>query len=180
MPRYNRASMDNNRRWNCLDCDRNTFEGNENYNFLKDRLWRQLVPREQRHGMICRACIERRLGRPLAAEDFKGKTVDQSEDQPMTEEDYGIYDALTPQMRQAIDSAIIEFVASCPRKVSAIALYMYEQAPAPIPALHDWFYLDRIEELIDHGALRVITEGKDLRFHIVRAARSISDSKNSL
>jgi hypothetical protein len=170
--------MDPNRRWLCLDCGRNTFEGNENYYFLKDRLWRKLVSREQRHGMICRACIERRLGRSFVSEDFKRETDDQSEDQPMREEDYGIYDSLTPQMRQAIDSAIIEFVASCPRKVTAIVLYMYEQAPAPIPALHDWFYMDRIAELIDDGELRVVTEGKDLRFHMVRAARSLPDSQS--
>ena len=170
--------MDHNRRWLCLDCGRNTFEGNENYYFLRDRLWRQLVPREQRHGMICRACIERRLARPLASEDFKRETDDQSEDQPMREEDYGIYDSLTPHMLQAIDSAIIEFVASRPRKVTAIAAYMYEQTPAPIPALHDWFYMDRIAGLIDDGALHVVTEAKDLRFHIVKAAASLPDSQN--
>lgn len=130
--------------------------------------------------MICRACIERRLGRPLASEDFKRETDDQSEDEPMREKDYGIYDSLTPHMRQAIDSAIIEFVASCPRKVTAIVLHMYEQTPAPIPALHDWFYMDRIAELIDGGALRVVIEGKDLRFHMVRAAGSLPDSNNSL
>jgi hypothetical protein len=131
--------------------------------------------------MICRACIERRLGRPLVSEDFKGATDDEShpEDQPMGQEDYGIYDSLTPHMRQAIDSAIIEFVASRPRKVTAIVLYMYEQAPPPIPALHDWFYMDRIAELIDDGELRVVTEGDDLRFHIVTAARSLPDSQNS-
>ena len=171
--------MDHNRRWLCLDCGRNTFEGNENYYFLQDRLWRKLVPREQRHGMICRACIERRLGRPLVSEDFKRETNDQSEDQPMKEEDYGIYDSLTPHMRQAIDSAIIEFVASRPRKVFAIVLYMYEHAPPPIPAVHEWFYVERIAELIDDGELRVVTEGKDLRFHIVIAARSLPDSENT-
>jgi hypothetical protein len=96
----------------------------------------------------------------------------------MGEEDYGIYDSLTPHMRQAIDSAIVEFVASRPRKVTAIVLYMYEQAPAPIPALHDWFYMDRIAELIDDGELLVVSEGEDPRFHIVRAARSLPDSQN--
>jgi hypothetical protein len=80
--------MDNNRRWLCLDCGKNTLKGNDDYYFLKDRLWRQLVPRDQRHGMICRPCIERRLGRPLASEDFKRETDDQAEDQPMKEEDY--------------------------------------------------------------------------------------------
>jgi hypothetical protein len=50
---------------------------------------------------------------------------------------------------------------------------MYEHTPAPIPALHDWFYMDRIAELIDDGALRVVTEGKDLRFHMVSAATMV-------
>jgi len=173
--------MDHNRRWLCLDCGRNTFEGNENYYSLKDRLWRKLVPRKQRHGMLCRACIERRLGRPLVPEDFKIAADDQSdpEDQPMGEEDYGIYDSLTPHMRQAIDSAIIEFVDSRPSKVTAVVLFMCEQAPPPIPALHDWFYMDRIAGLIDDGELSVVTEGEDLRFHIVRAARSLPDGQNS-
>jgi hypothetical protein len=173
--------MDHNRRWLCLDCGSNTFEGNENYYSLKDRLWRKLVPREQRHGMICRACIQRRLGRPLVPEDFKGDSDDRSdpEDQPMGREDYGIYDSLTSHVRQAIDSVIIEFVASRPRMVTAIALFMYEQAPPPIPALHDWFYVDRIAELIDGGELSVVTKGEDLRFHIVRAARSLPERQNS-
>ena len=131
--------------------------------------------------MVCRACIERRLGRSLVPEDFKTAADDQSdpEDQPMGEEDYGIYDSLTPHMRQAIDSAIVEFVASRPCKVTAMALFMYEQAPPPIPALHDWFYMDRIAELIANGELSVVTKGEDLRFHIVRAARSLPDGQNS-
>jgi hypothetical protein len=172
--------MDHNRRWLCLDCGRNTLEGNENYFFLSDRLWRKLVPREHRHGMICRACIELRLGRPLVSEDFKGTAEDQSdpEGQPIGEEDYGIYDSPTPYVRQAIDSAIIEFAASRPCKVTAIVLFMYEAAPPPIPALHDWFYMDRIAELIDDGELSVVTEGQDLRSHIVRAARSLPDRQN--
>ena len=67
--------MDHNRRWHCLDCGRITFEGNESYYFLKNRLWRKLVSREQRHGMICRPCIERRLGRSLASEDSIPSTI---------------------------------------------------------------------------------------------------------
>ena len=99
-------------------------------------------------------------------------------DQPMQEADYGIYDSLTPQMRQVIDSAIIEFVALRPWKVTAIVRYMYEEAPAHIPAPHDWFYMDRIAELTDDSALAVVTEGDDLRFHIVRAAGPAPDSQN--
>lgn len=165
--------MEHNERWLCLDCGRNTIEGNENYYFLKDRLWRKWVPREQCHRMICRTYIQRRAGRPLTAEDFKYATDEQSddpEDQPMGDEDYGIYNSLTPKIRQAIDSAIVEFVASRPRKIVAIVAYMHERAPGPIPALHDWFYLDRIGELIENGQLQVVTEGKDRWSHIVEAA----------
>ena len=88
----------------------------------------------------------------------------------MREEDYGIYDSLTPRVRQAIDSAIIEFVATRPRKVAAIVRYLYEEPPPTTPALHDWFYMDRIAELIDDRTLVVVTEGEDVRFHVVRAA----------
>jgi hypothetical protein len=173
--------MEHKERWRCLDCGRNTFEGNENYYFLKDRLWRELVSREQRHGMICRACIEGRLGRPLAPEDFKTKTGDKwdAEDQPMGPEDYGIYDSLTPPIRQSIDSAILETVASRPRKVAFIAAYMCEQAPSPIPALHEWFYLDRIAELIEEGALTVTAEGADIRSHTVIAATRLQKSQEN-
>jgi hypothetical protein len=173
--------MDDNKRWFCLDCGRNTFEGNENYYFLKDRLWRELVAREQRHRMICRPCIERRLGRPITPDDLKTASGNQSEpeDQPMEESDYGVYDSLTPRIIEAIDSAIIEFAASRPCKVSAIVGYMYAHAPTPIPALHDWFYMNRIADLIDGGELAVVFEGTDVRFHTVIAARPQTDCQNN-
>lgn len=78
--------------------------------------------------MICRACIERRLGGPLTSEDFRRATDDESDptDQPMREDDCGIIDSLTPQMLQAIDSAIIGSTSSRPRKVTAIARYIVE------------------------------------------------------
>jgi hypothetical protein len=162
----------NDSNWLCLDCGKNTFESKEDYYFLRNRLWRQLVPREQRHGMICRACIERRLGRPLTSEDFRRATDDESDpaDQPMREDDYGIIDSLTPQMLQAIDSAMIGFASLRPRKVTAIVRYIVEESSAAIPGLPDWFYTDRIGELIDDRALVVVAAGSDLRFHVVRAA----------
>ena len=42
----------------------------------------------------------------------------------MQKEDYGIIDSLTPQTLHAIDSAMINFVSSRPRKVIAIVRYM--------------------------------------------------------
>jgi len=164
------------KRWLCLDCGKNTFENNEDYYGLRNRLWRRLVPREERHGMLCRACVERRLGRPLAPDDFRtGRADDESdpEDQPMTEDDYGIYDSLSPETLQAIDAVMIGFVSARPRKVARVVRvvrYMYEQSLASIPELHDWFYFDRIGQLIENGVLVVVTEEEDPRFHLVRVS----------
>src|SRR5262249_30350381 len=150
---------------------KNTFESRDDWYFLRNRLWRQLVSRDQRHGMICRACIERRLGRRLMSDDIRKATDDEStpENQPMQKEDYGIIDSLTPQTLQAIDSEMIKFVSSRPHKVIAIMRYMVEEASAKIPWLPDWFFLDRIAELIDANALVVVTEGEDLRSDVVTA-----------
>ena len=87
----------------------------------------------------------------------------------MREEDYGIIDSLTPEMREAIDSAMIGFVASRPGKVVAVVSHMLEGSTAGIPGLPDWFYMDRIGELIEAGSLIVVAEGKDLRFYVVSA-----------
>jgi len=38
---------------------------------LRDDLWRQLVRRPHRKGMLCLDCAERRLGRDLNEADFK-------------------------------------------------------------------------------------------------------------
>src|SRR5215470_15133418 len=164
--------MNDHRRWLCLDCSKNTFEHRDDWYFLRNRLWRQLVPRSQRHGMICRACIERRLGRRLTPDDFRKASDDESapEDRPMQKEDYGIVDSLTPETLLAIDSAMIKFVSSRPRKVIAIVRYMVEESSAAIPWLPDWFFLDRVAELIDSRAMVVVTEGEDLRFDVVTAA----------
>jgi len=158
-------------RWLCLDCGKNTFEGREDYYFLRNRLWRQLVPRRERHGMICRNCIERRLGRPLTPDDFRKATDDESDpqDQPMQEEDYEYIEHLSADTLAAIDSAMIEFVSISARKVIAIVRYMVEESSEEIPWLPDWFLFDRVAELIDARALVVVTEGKDARFDVVKA-----------
>jgi len=159
----------------CLDCGKNTLENNEDYYFLRNRLWRILVPREERHGMLCRACVEHRLGRPLASQDFgSAATEDESdpdpEDQPMKRDDYGIIDLLTPEMLHAIDTAMIEFLSSGPRKITAVVRYMLEESSAAIAGLPDWFYMDRIGELIEDCELVVVAEGEEQRFHVVAAA----------
>ena len=169
--------------WLCLDCGKNTFEHQEDYYVLRNRLWRSLVTREQRHGMLCRACVERRLGRPLAPDDFRAPGADDGsdpEDQPMRKEDYGIIDSLTPEMLHAIDSEIIRLASSSPRKSISIVRHILEKSPAAIPGLPDWFYMDRIGELVEDGVLVVVTEGVDERFHVLQAsARSSVDGPNA-
>jgi hypothetical protein len=99
----------------------------------------RLVPREERHGMLCRGCVECRLSRPLAPEDFRRETDDESnpEDQQMRDEDYEIIDSLTPEMLLAIDSAMIGFVSSRPRK--AIAAYrLFVDHKHEVPFLAYW------------------------------------------
>jgi len=127
--------------------------------------------------MLCRACVERRLGRPLASQDFgSAPTEDESdpEDQPMKREDYGIIDLLTPEMLHGIDTAMIGFLSSRPRKVNAVVRYMLEESSADIAGLPDWFYMDRIRELIEDRVLVVVAEGEDQRFHVVAAADGLS------
>jgi hypothetical protein len=88
----------------------------------------------------------------------------------MQEEDYGIIDSLTPQMLHAIDSAMIASTSSRPRKAIAIVSYILDSSSAAIPGLPDWFYFDRIGELVEQGVLVVVAEGEDSRFHLVKAA----------
>jgi hypothetical protein len=159
-------------RWLCLDCGKDTFENNEDYYFLRNRLWRRLVPRQERHGMLCRVCVELRLGRPLAPEDFRHAASDDEsdpEDQPMRKEDYGIIDSLTREMVQAIDSAMIEFVSSRSRRAISIVRHMFEKSSAAISGLPDWFYMDRIGDLVEDGVFVIVAEGEDERFHVVKA-----------
>ena len=123
--------------------------------------------------MLCRACVERRLGRPLAPDDFRAPCADDGpdpEDQPMRKEDYGIIDSLTPETLHAIDSEIIRLASSGPRKTISIVRHILEKSPAAIPGLHDWFYMDRIGELVEDGVLVVVIEGADDRFHVLQAA----------
>jgi|HubBroStandDraft_1064217.scaffolds.fasta_scaffold00166_2 hypothetical protein len=59
----------------------------------------------------------------------------------------------------------------------AIMRYMLEESSAEIPSLPDWFFPDRVEELIDAHALVVVTEGEDQRFDVIKAAISPADAR---
>ena len=153
----------NDSHWRCLDCGKNTSVNNDDYYMLRNRLWRQLVPREQRHGMLCRSCVSARLGRSLQPEDFKtdNQLIDESDpaDGPMEIEDYGIIDTLTPAMLAAIDQGLIADVTtsrSC-RIARMIGIFIGAHTAA-VPGLPDYFYLMRIENMIDSGVLVVTRE----------------------
>jgi hypothetical protein len=55
--------------WRCLDCGMNTGPTQE-YFMLRHELWRRLVARRDRGGMLCLRCVELRLGRGLCGRDF--------------------------------------------------------------------------------------------------------------
>jgi hypothetical protein len=57
---------------NCRDCDRSDPE----FYMLKRNLWLQAVPSGR--GCLCLACLAKRLGRPLGAEDFDDLPITQS------------------------------------------------------------------------------------------------------
>ena len=78
-------------KWLCLDCSKDLSGPGGDYYGLKDQLWRELVPRAQRHGMLCLSCVRRRLGRELTPENFKQASdafdLDDPIHGPMTLED---------------------------------------------------------------------------------------------
>jgi hypothetical protein len=161
------------RNWLCMDCGKSTFNSPSDYYMLRNRLWRILVPKNQRHGMLCLACIEERLGRPLIPNDFQSSHDDESdpEDAPMSRADYGIIDSLTSETLQDIDAALLSFAASSPRSVGAIVAKLMESQTA-VPGLPDWFYVERVEQLIDCGSLTIIEE-RDLLLQCKVQASSV-------
>jgi hypothetical protein len=52
--------------FHCVDCDKDTLGGE--YYMVSDELW--AAAGMGREGMLCLACLERRIGRELAIDDF--------------------------------------------------------------------------------------------------------------
>lgn len=154
----------NDSNWLCLDCGKNTLGSRADYYMLRNRLWRQLVPRDQRHRMLCLACVEIRLGRPLVPDDFlQHSSVDDEsdpEDAPTDDADCGIMDSLSLKVLEAIDAALLSCASSRPRKVGAIVGITMSRSPAAIPSLPDSFYIERIGAMIESGALTVVQRGE--------------------
>ena len=160
----------NGSKWHCLDCGVNTLH-TDDYYMLRNKIWRQIVPREQRHGMLCLACMANRLGRPLSPSDFlkDNPNIDKSdpEEAPMDLEDYGIIDALTPEALAAIDEGLIaDLETGGTRKVAAMIGRFIQSSPAAVSGLPDYFYLLRVEQMIDSGKLIVVEE----REHLMRSS----------
>ena len=160
--------------WLCLDCGKDTLR-TDDYYMLRNKLWRELVPREQRHGMLCLACVSKRLDRPLRPEDFYNgsNNIDYSdpEERPMDLADYGIVDALTPTVLAAIDRDLVADIApSLPRNVGGLIRTFVERSTAAVPGLPDYFYLLRIEQMINAGVLAISSEADDLMHCEVRLA----------
>jgi hypothetical protein len=64
--------------WHCLDCSKDTDVSEEFYSLRAD-LWRRLVRRPSRRGMLCLDCVERRLGRALHRGDFANVPVNEQQ-----------------------------------------------------------------------------------------------------
>jgi hypothetical protein len=64
---FTRAPSRRSRR-HCLDCGIDTVAIGEYPYYLRDALWRRVVPSGR--GMLCLDCLEVRLGRPLRQKDF--------------------------------------------------------------------------------------------------------------
>jgi len=53
---------------NCHNCGKNCFDSPKDYYMLKDHIWLNIHP--QKNGMLCMACAEQKLGRPLKQDDI--------------------------------------------------------------------------------------------------------------
>jgi len=61
--------------WLCLDCGKDTFENNDDYYMLRNRLWRQLVPREQRSGnLLCHHQVSQMTSHPRSSSEVSTRS----------------------------------------------------------------------------------------------------------
>jgi hypothetical protein len=82
-------------------------------------------------------------------------------------EDYGLIDALTPEMLSAIDKQLIaELATGRTSKVAGLLGRFILNSPAAV--LPDYFYLLRVEQMIESGKLMVVEERENLMQSSVR------------
>ncbi len=80
-------------------------------------------------------------------------------------------DALTPAVIAAIDQGLIaEISSSRARKVARLISHFMEQSKSAVPGLPDYFYLLRIEHMLDAGVLVISRDAEFLMQSDVRLA----------
>lgn len=67
------------RKWDCVDCSRNTHF--EHY-FVHNSVWRDESHMPET-GMLCVSCLEKRIGRELAPQDFTDAHINNPKKSPM-------------------------------------------------------------------------------------------------
>ena len=60
--------------FDCIDCGTNTLTENYGYYMVRNALWEQ-AGMTTHGGMLCFACLEARIGRPLTIADFTDAPV---------------------------------------------------------------------------------------------------------
>lgn len=115
--------------------------------------------------MLCLSCIQHRLGRELAPQDFK-QTSDEFDLEdpihgPMTLDDYGILDDLRVPRITLVDQYLIEQVRSEPKKIRTVIVAALEDTSGSLPQVSDLFYVERLEFLMDTGALEIAQEAQE-------------------
>lgn len=61
----------------CMDCGINTFF-TEEYYMLEDKVWLSITKSEERLGVLCISCVEKRLDRKLESNDFSDCSLNKS------------------------------------------------------------------------------------------------------
>lgn len=116
--------------------------------------------------MLCHGCIQLRLGRALTPQDFykRSEVVDPDDPirGPMTLEDYGILDDLRVPRLTPVDSYLIEQVRSMPKKIRQVIVAALQDPSGSLPQVTDLFYLERLEFLIETGALEIVKDAPEL------------------
>jgi len=79
----------------------------------------------------------------------------------MTLEDYGILDDLRVPRVTPVDSYLIEQARSIPKTFRQVIVAALQDSSESLPQVTDLFYLERIEFLIETGALEIVKDAPE-------------------
>jgi hypothetical protein len=125
--------------------------------------------------MLCLNCVRGRLGRELAPEDFNREPYDTIElddaiNGSMTLDDYGILDDLRVPRITPVDQYLMDQVLSEPKKIRTVIIAALGDTSGLMPRVSDLFYAERIEFLLETGALEIAREAQEfMNIRIVSA-----------